>query len=117
MSALANARQVGHGKQNIQTGCRFKACSPRITVSSTPTITVTPVTDYSEKHYLVVRNLIGWFTTSEVDVELYPNDTLKTLGAKPQDQTAAIVVNVFKSVADIAKLAFAERSPTASRTV
>jgi len=76
---------------------------PGVTVTDTA-ITPTPVADLTSRRSLVVENLAGWRTSNQVSVSLYPEGTLKSLGANPQDQTAAIVGNVFKSAAQIAGL-------------
>jgi hypothetical protein len=69
-----------------------------------PVITPQPIPDLTSRHSVVVSDLIGWRTSNEVDVAIYDDGILKSLGANPQDQTAAIVGGVLKSAAQIAGL-------------
>lgn len=68
-------------------------------------ITPKPVPDLTQRHSLVVANLAGWRTSNVVNVSLYDDLILKSLGANPQDQTVTIAGNVFKAAAQVAGLA------------
>ncbi|MGE0417460.1 MAG: hypothetical protein AB7O80_11680 [Acetobacteraceae bacterium] len=85
---------------------RLESCEPGEDglpmMDITGKIEAKPIADLTQRRSLPVENLIGWTTNNEVTVELYPNGTLKSLGAKSDDKTAAIIGDVVQTAAKIA---------------
>jgi hypothetical protein len=83
------------------------------TLKIVPSATVTPkpVLDLPARRRIVVANLSGWRTANSVGVTPYSSGIIKTLGAKPSDQTGAIVGGVLATVAKVVSFALPAPSP------
>lgn len=68
-------------------------------------ITEESVIDVAEHYYLTYRDLDSALKTSTFEMSLYPNQTLKSVGATIEDQSAATIKNLVSTGLNLAKIA------------
>lgn len=66
--------------------------------------TATPTFLTGESYTIDYAKLPGWLRTTSFELKLYPNGTLKSLGASGEDKTAEVIDSVAKTALSLAKI-------------
>lgn len=96
----------------IEVTYRLKACpknvrdaNDKLQIRQEAVVTEESGIDTSEHYYITYRDLDSPLKTSSFQVAVYPNQTLKSVGASVEDQTAQTFKNLITSGLTLAKIA------------